>query len=116
MLNKAKLPGDLWARMVWEPRTIEGPDDRPIVLISDRRRLLVAGIPMLAAFLLAGVLILLHASPLLSLALLLTVVAIARFGRSTKDGYYEVRADGTLGEYLGSRMPPAIRDMRRVPL
>jgi len=53
MLDRSKVPGDLWVRMVWVPREGSDPDDFPIALVRDRRRLLLSLIPMLLAFLIA---------------------------------------------------------------
>jgi hypothetical protein len=102
--------------MMWVPQTTRDPDDRPIVLISDRRRLWLAGIPMLLVFALAVAVAILRGPGWLLIALVLVEFLIAWLARGGKAGYYEVRRDGTLGDYLGNRMPAVIRDMQRAKL
>lgn len=112
MIDKSKVSADLWVRMVWAPQASTDPDDRPIALVTDRRRFLRSAIPMTLALLAAIALILVHASPLLLLLALAVSFAAFRYGRGGRSGYYEVRKDGSLGDYLGMRVPSGLRGMR----
>lgn len=112
MLDKSKLPGDAWVRALWIPADGSPADERPIVLVSDRRRFLIAGPPMIAAFLVGIALALIHAPAAAAIVCLLIVFVIWLYARGGFSGYYEVRKDGSLG-YLGVRMPIGIGSMRR---
>ena len=115
MLDRAKVPGELWVRMVWVPREGSGPDDFPIALVRDRRRLLLGAIAMLLAFLIAIFLLLVVRVAQLLAGVLLVLVLLAgnRLAESGKSGYYEVRPDGSLGTFLGRRIPYDVRNMAR---
>ena len=52
MVDKSKMPGDLWVRMMWAPKDPAGIQDRPIVLVGDRRRWLIGLTPTILGFLL----------------------------------------------------------------
>lgn len=112
MLDRSKLPPNFWVRMVWVPRDRSKKDLHPVVLVTDRRRFWIVTIPMLVAFLLAVVLALLRAPFILVLILVLVVISSSYLGRGSS-GYYQVREDGSLGDFLGRRMPPALREMQR---
>src|SRR5438132_314479 len=58
MLDKAKLPPDIWARILWLPADDSDRSQRPIVLVTDRPRFLIGGIPAVAALFVAVVLLL----------------------------------------------------------
>ena len=63
--------------------------------------------------LLAGItIILVHASPLLLVLVLVVSFGEYRYERGGRGGHYEVRRDGSLGDYLGRRMPFALKEMR----
>jgi hypothetical protein len=116
MLDRSKVPADLLVRMVWVPKEGSGPDDFPIALVRDRRRLLLSVIPMVLAFVVAILLILIvRATQLLaSVVLVLVLLAGNRIAQGGKSGYYEVRPDGSLGTFLGRRMPYDLRNMERM--
>jgi len=113
MLDNAKLPRNTWARMLWLPADDADRSERPVVLISDRARYLIGGIPMLAAFVVAIVLVLVHAPTSAVIPFLVIVFAAGIYARGGKSGYYEVATDGSLGEFLGRRVPLGLRSMRR---
>jgi hypothetical protein len=113
MLDESKLPSGAWARMLWLPRDDMDDSERPIVLITDRPRSLIGGIPMIAAFLVAIVLFLVRAPSATVLLLLVISIAAGIYARGGRNGYYEVAQDGSLGEFLGRRVPIGLRSMRR---
>ena len=112
MIDKSKLSADLWVRMVWAPATTTDPDDRPIALVTDRSRFWLPIIAMIVALLVGLILILAHAAPILLLLVLLISFGAIRYERGGRSGYYEVRPDGSLGDYLGRRVPFGLREMR----
>jgi len=113
MLDKSKLPGDLWVRMTWIPQEGSGPEERPIVLVTDRRRWTIGLIPAVLGILLLSALFLAHVPAVLLLLPMVVIVAGARYGGGGQSGYYEVNEDGSLGDFLGRKIPPVLRDMRR---
>ena len=114
MIDRTKLPDDLWVRMTWAPKDASGIQERPITLVSDRRRWLIGLIPVGLAGLLLIALALLHA-PLVALIIpILVSVVGARYAASGSAGYYEVREDGTLGDFLGRKTPIGLSEMRRM--
>ncbi|TMD37985.1 MAG: hypothetical protein E6I88_14825 [Chloroflexi bacterium] len=114
MLDKTKLSGDVWVRMLWLPRDGGGQAERPFALIQDRNRFW-AGIALgVIAFLVAASFLLLNDSLIAGLIVLLLVIGGNRVAAGGKAGYYEVRSDGTLGAFLGKRIPLAAKHMERV--
>jgi len=113
MLDRSKLPADLWVRMTWAPKDPPGIQDRPITLVTDRRRWVIGAIPAVLGFLLAIALALFHAPLVLVILPLLVSLAGARYAAGGPSGYYEVRQDGSLGEFLGRKVPVGISEMRR---
>ena len=113
MLDKAKLPRQTSARMLWVPADGADRSERPIVLITDRTRYLIGGIPMLAAFLVAVFLAFARAPTSTVLPLLAISIVAGIYARGGKSGYYEVARDGSLGDFLGRRVPVGLRSMRR---
>lgn len=113
MVDKSKLPGDLWVRMMWTPKEPAGIQERPIALIGDRRRWLIGLTPTILGFLLLIVLALIRA-PLLVLILPMALAVVgARYATGGQAGFYEVRDDGSLGDFLGRKAPLGLREMRR---
>jgi hypothetical protein len=113
VLDKSKLPGDLWLRMAWTPSEGSDPGERPIVLITDRRRWLIGLIPAVLGILLFTALFLAHVPVVLLLVPMAISLAGARYGSGGRAGYYEVNEDGTLGDFLGKKVPVVLRSMRR---
>ena len=113
MLDRSKLPNDLWVRMVWAPKDGSGIQDQPIALVSDRRRWVMGLIPTVLGGLLLIALALIRAPVLLLIVPLVVSVAGARYAAGGQAGYYEVRADGSLGDFLGRKAPLGISEMRR---
>ena len=112
MVDKSKLPADLWLRMVWAPQASTDPDDRPIALVVDRKRFWISAIPMVLGLLVAIGLLLARASAALVLPVLALMFLTYRYARGGRTGYYEVREDGSLGDLLGSQIPGALKGMR----
>jgi hypothetical protein len=113
MLDRSKLPADLRVRMTWAPKDPPGIQDRPITLVSDRRRWVIGLIPTILGGILLITLALLHA-PLGVLVLPMVVSVVgARYAAGGPSGYYEVRDDGSLGDFLGRKVPIGISEMRR---
>ena len=113
VIDRTKLPGDLWVRMTWAPKDASGIQDRPITLVSDRRRWVIGLIPVALAGLLLIALALLHAPPVLLILPILVSLVGARYAAGGSAGYYEVRDDGSLGDFLGRKAPVGISEMRR---
>ncbi|HXN04742.1 MAG TPA: hypothetical protein VN895_07910 [Candidatus Acidoferrum sp.] len=113
MIDRTKLPDDLWVRMTWAPKDASGIQERPITLVSDRRRWVIGLIPVVLAGLLLIALALLHAPLVLLVLPILVSLAGARYAAGGSAGYYEVREDGSLGDFLGRKAPPGITEMRR---
>ena len=113
VLDRSKLPNDLWVRMVWAPKDGSGIQDHPIALVSDRRRWLTGLIPTVLGGLLLTALALVRAPVVLLIVPLLVSVAGARYAAGGQAGYYEVREDGSLGDFLGRKPPLGISEMRR---
>jgi hypothetical protein len=113
VVDKSKLQGDLWVRMMWAPKEAAGIQDRPIVLVGDRRRWRMGLIPTILGFLVVIALAVIRA-PLLLLILPMAIsVAGARYTTGGQAGYYEVREDGSLGDFLGRKTPLGLSEMRR---
>jgi hypothetical protein len=111
-IDKTRLSPNLWIRMMWLPREDADPKDRPVVLLTDRRRFWFRGIPMMLGLLLAIVILVFHGPIWLAITALVIVGAVAFFDQGT-NAYYEVRKDGTLGDYLGKNSPGFLREMRQ---
>ncbi len=113
MLDRSKLPADLWVRMTWAPKEPPGIQDRPITLVTNRRRWVIGLIPTILGGILLITLALLHAPLALLVLPMILSVAGARYGAGGRSGYYEVRQDGSLGDFLGRKAPLGISEMRR---
>jgi hypothetical protein len=113
VLDKSKLPGDLWVRMMWAPKEPAGIQDRPIALVGDRRRWQTGLIPTVLGFLLVIALAVIRAPLVLLILPMAIAVAAARYATGGQAGYYEVREDGSLGDFLGRRTPLGLSEMRR---
>jgi hypothetical protein len=113
VVGKSKLPGDLWVRMMWAPKEVAGIQDQPIALVGDRRRWRIGLIPTVLGFLLVIALALIRAPLVLLILPMAIAVAGARYTAGGQAGYYEVRGDGSLGDFLGRKTPPGLSEMRR---
>lgn len=112
VVDKSKLPSGLRVQMVWAPETNTDPEDRPIALVRDRRRLRFSAIPMLLAFLVGSTFALLTTQRLLLIPLLAIFALSYQYGLRGRTGYYEVSEDGSLGEFLGLKTPLGLSAMR----
>jgi hypothetical protein len=115
MLDRTKLPPDLWARRVWVPDG-EARGRRPIVLVTDRKRLLIGGLTMAFGLLVVIVVRVVHAHWAFAVsALILEVIGGLYLTGGQRAGFYEVAADGSLAKYLG-KSKPNLRAMRVVKI
>jgi hypothetical protein len=112
MIDQSKLPGGLWVRTIWAPESSTDPDDRPIALVTDRRRLLISAIPMLLTFLVGSAIAILTTQRLLLFQLLAVFALTYQYGLRGRTGYYEVSEDGGLGDFLGLKTPAGLSAMR----
>ncbi|GAC1495074.1 MAG: hypothetical protein NVS1B1_13020 [Candidatus Limnocylindrales bacterium] len=111
MLDRTKVASDLWIQRLWVP---DGsvPGQRPLALITDKRRLIIGGAIMLVGFAVVIVARAVHAPWTVALAaLILEVVGGLYAAGGNRSGYYEVAPDGSLGDYLG-RKKPEVGSMR----
>jgi hypothetical protein len=99
--------------MTWTPNEAAEPNERPIVLITDRRRLMIGLIPAVLGILLLSAFFLVHVPVVLLILPMAMIIAGARYGGGGQAGYYEVREDGSLGDFLGRKIPPVLRYMHR---
>jgi hypothetical protein len=113
-LDKTRLPADLWVRMLWLPRSGDDSQDLPIALVRDRRRFRLGLIPIVLAIPVAIALLFSHGSPVLAILVVLLTFAGYQIGAGGKSGYYEVRPDGSLGDFLGKRTPVGLPGMERM--
>jgi hypothetical protein len=113
VVDKSKLPSDLWVRMMWAPKEAAGIQDRPIVLVGERSRWTIGLVASVLGFVLLVALAVIHVPPALLLVPIVLALAGARYGASGRSGYYEVRKDGSLGDFLGRRTPLGLSEMRR---
>lgn len=104
MLDNSKIPAGLVVHQVWAPFE-ESDGRRPIAYVSDRRRKIIgAALIGLAASLVLAALVV-SASLWLAFIPLLVAWAAAAYAGGGRTGFYEVRDDGTLGDYLGRSKP-----------
>lgn len=110
MLDRTKIPSDLWVQRVWVPDG-SAPGRRPIALITDRRRLVIGGGIMVLGFIVVIAAKALHFSWSVAMSALFLEVIGGLYAAGGRSGYYEVAADGSLGQYLAKRKPD-LRTMR----
>jgi hypothetical protein len=111
MLDRTKMPPNLWAHRLWVPNAGSDRGARTIAYVTERRRRMVGGVILVLGFVLVLAMPLAHAPVgLLMVGLVMSVVGgvYAAGGRS---GFYEVAEDGSLGEFLG-RSKPELGSMR----
>jgi hypothetical protein len=113
VLDRSTLPGDLWVRMLWAPKEAAGIQERPIVLVGERRRWQIGLVASVLGFLLLIALAVVRVPVVLLLVPMALALGGARYGASGRSGYYEVREDGSLGDFLGRRTPLGLSQMRR---
>jgi hypothetical protein len=111
MLDRNKIPRDLWVQRLWVPDG-SAPGRHPVALVTDKRRLLIGGGIMVVGF---GVVIAARALHM-PWAVALVALGLELIGGlyavgGLRSGYYEVAPDGSLGDYLG-RKQPDLRSMQ----
>lgn len=112
MIDQSKLPAGLHVRTIWAPEPSTDPDDRPVALVTDRRRLLISAIPMLLTFLVGSAVGILTTQRLLLFPLVVVFGLSYQYGLRGRTGYYEVSEDGGLGDFLGLKTPAGLSAMR----
>lgn len=111
MLDRTKVPSDLWVQRLWVPDG-SAPGQRPIALVTDKRRLVMGGAIMVLGFAVVIGARALHAPATLAMgALFLEVIGGLYAAGGQRSGFYEVTPGGSLGEYFG-RKKPDLRSMR----
>jgi hypothetical protein len=114
MLDRTKVPSDLWIQRLWVPDgSVEGK--RSLALVTDKRRLIIGGAIMVVGFVVVIAARAIHAPWTVALAaLVLEVVGGLYAAGGNRSGYYEVASDGSLGDYLGRKKPEvsAMRGMK----
>jgi hypothetical protein len=113
VVDKSKLPEDLWVRMVWSPKDDSDPEERPVVLVGERRRWRIGLVAAILGTLLLIPLAVVHVPIILLPLPMVLALAGARYGAGGRSGYYEVRDDGSLGDFLGRKTPLGLSAMRR---
>jgi hypothetical protein len=109
VLDKSKIPTDLVLHRVWVPQ--RASDARPwVAYLSDRRRRTIGA--ALFALSLIGVIVAVATSAgfWLAFASLLIAWAGVAYASRGRTGFYNLREDGSLGDYLG-RSPPDLTSM-----
>lgn len=111
MLDRTKVPSDLWVQRLWVPDG-SAPGRRPVAFVTDKRRLIVGGAIMVVGFAVVIVARAMHAPWTVALtALFLEVVGALYAAGGQRSGYYEVAPDGSLGDYF-ARKKPDLSSMR----
>ena len=107
-LDKTKVPPDLWARRVWVPER-GGP---ALVEVTDRKRLAVGALIMVAGFLVVVAVKVASAHWAFAVsALVLEVIGGLYLAGGKRSGFYVPAPDGGLGEYRGKNKPD-LKSMR----
>ena len=106
MIDRTKVPSDLWVQRLWVPDSGSAPGQRPIVLATDKRRLLMGGGIMVLGFAVVIGARAIHAPAVLALlALVIEVVGGLYAAGGQRSGFYELAPDGSVGDYLGRKKP-----------
>jgi hypothetical protein len=113
LLDGTKVPRDLVVHRVWAPEGAAGAGVRPVAYVTERRRRLVGGLLAGVGFVVLVVLFLVQAPSVLAILGLAISVAGGWYALGGESGFYEVKEDGSLGEFLG-RSKPDLGSMRRV--
>lgn len=104
MLDKSKLPSDLVVHRVWVPED-DSEIRRSIAYVGERRRQIFGAFLIVLGVILALAVLVARASFWLAFLPLLIAWTGVAYGGGGRTGFYEVRDDGGLGEYLGRSMP-----------
>lgn len=99
VLDKSKISADLLVHQVWSDGS------RQVAYASDRRRWAVALAGIVLALSIAVALVAAGAPFWLAFFPLLLALAAAAYGSGGRTGFYELREDGSLGDFLGRTKP-----------
>jgi len=105
MLDRTKVPSDLWVQRLWVPDG-SAPGRGPVALVTDKRRLMIGGAIMVVGFaVVIGARALHFPWAVALIALILEVVGGLYAAGGQRSGFYEVAPNGSLGDYLGRKQP-----------
>ena len=104
MVDKSKLPPHLVVNRLWVPENVSD-QRRPIAHVGDRRRRRTGAILIAAGGILALAALATRADFWLAFIPLLIAWAGVAYAGGGRTGFYEVREDGGLGQYLGRSKP-----------
>ncbi|HET6310510.1 MAG TPA: hypothetical protein VFH00_05860 [Candidatus Nitrosotalea sp.] len=105
MLDRTKVPSDLWVQRLWVPDG-SAPGRTAVALVTDKKRLLIGGGIMVLGFAVVIATRALQAPWTVALtALFLELVGGLYAAGGQRSGFYEVAPDGSLGDYLGRKRP-----------
>ncbi|MGZ3415831.1 MAG: hypothetical protein ACXVAT_18590 [Isosphaeraceae bacterium] len=113
MLDRTKVPPDLVVHRVWTPEGTAAGRVRPVAYATERRRRLMGGLLVGLGLVMLVVLFLVQAPSYLAILGVAISVAGGWYALGGESGFYEVREDGGLGEFLG-RTKPDLGSMRGV--
>jgi hypothetical protein len=103
VLDRSKVPSDLWVRAVWEPEP--GRADKTLAFVSDRRRWVPGAAVVGSGFVLLVLIAVARLQGALMIFPLMLSVLGLHYIQGGQGGWYEVNADGSLGDFLGQRQP-----------
>jgi hypothetical protein len=113
MLDRTKVPSDLWVQRLWVPDDA-APGRLAVALVTDKKRLIIGGAIMVVGFAVIVAVRALKAPWAVALvALALEVIGGLYAAGGQRSGYYELAPDGSLGDYVG-RKTPDLTSMRGV--
>jgi hypothetical protein len=113
LLDRTKVPSDLVVHRVWTPEGAAEGRVLPVAYATERRRRLIGGLLAALGFVMLVVLFSVHAPSYLAILGVAISVTGGWYALGGESGFYEVREDGSLGEFLG-RTKPDLGSMRRV--
>lgn len=100
MVDMGKVSPALRVLRVWEPAA-SSPDRRAAIAYAFERKRRRAGAVLIVVVLLIVLAALLFHSPALAVVAFLAVLLGAGYSFGGETGFYEIKEDGSLGEYLG---------------
>src|SRR5258708_28851473 len=105
MLDRTKIPSDLWVQRLWVPDG-SAPGRRAVALVTDKRRLIIGGGIMVVGFAVVIATRALQAPWTGALtALFLELIRGLYAASGQPSGFYQVAPDGRLGDYIGRERP-----------
>jgi len=105
LLDTSKVPTDLVVHRVWQPDSAD-KSRGPVAYVSERRRRAVGAALIGLGTALALTSLVLNGTYFLTFLSLLIAWSGTAHAAGGRAGFYEVRGDGSLGDYLGRTRPP----------